>query len=56
MAKIYHCNECKRDLIAPTTNDLLKIVQTHGQRKHNMRIYSPEQLRAIRRKIEVYAY
>ncbi len=56
MAKIYHCNDCKRSLIAPTINDLMKAVQTHGQRKHNIRSYSQEQLYAIRRRIENYAY
>lgn len=54
MAKSYHCNVCGRDIIAPTTNEVLKKVLLHEIQKHEKNKHSPDQLRAIRKRIESY--
>ena len=54
MAKIYHCDKCKRDIIAPSTNEVLKKVQSHDRVKHDIPEYSLARIQAVRRRIEGY--
>ena len=54
MANFYHCNTCRRDIIAPTRNKVLEKVQVHNLQKHQISEHSGTHLHAIRRRIESY--
>ena len=54
MAKIYRCDMCKKDIIAPSMDEMLKKIQVHDKQKHNITQYSSEKLREVRRRIESY--
>jgi len=45
---------CGRDIIAPSMDEILTKIQTHGKQKHNITQYNFEKLREIRRRIESY--